>query len=174
MASCEEMRTRLDRYVDDELGREERLDFESHLGDCPECSRELGERRAAMGMLADWSASLKARPAPRRAARSRLPLVLAAAAALLLVAVPVGLYLRGEGTQTKPVIKASSGRLTWRTMDEGVEIVRGKPGEAMELVVDPFPATLRKLTPADGVEIVNGKSGSPDELVVDPFPEEGK
>ncbi len=173
MASCEEMRAKLDRYIDDELPREERLDVESHLGDCPECSEALSARRAAMGLLADWSGSLgDVRPAPRRPARSRLPLVLAAAAALLLVALPVGLHLRDGSTQPDP--EPASGKLTWRTLDQGVEIVRGGPGEAVELVVDPFPATLRKLTPTDGVEIVDGKSGGPDELVVDPFPEEGK
>ncbi|MHC4913845.1 MAG: anti-sigma factor family protein [Planctomycetota bacterium] len=165
MDSPEERLSRLDRYIDDELDHDERMDFESRLADSPELSRELAERRAAMGMLADWSDSLVGPPARRRLTLgASLRLALAAAAAVALVAVPLALSRRPDARG------ADAGGLTWGTMD-GVRLV--ETGDAAtEMVVDPFPMKWRTLS--DGVQVIDGESGGPDELVVDPFPEEGK
>ena len=185
MASCEEVTAGLDRYIDDELGREERLDFESHLADCPECSRGLAERRAAMGMLAEWSEpSGGARAAARRPAGATLRLALAAAAALLAVGLFAGLHLEGRPARVDgpPAGEAAAGgrdegagearKLSMRGLDQGVKVLRDAPGGPVELEVDPFPTNWRTLK--DGVRVIHGKSGGPDELVVDPFPEEGE
>jgi hypothetical protein len=169
------MLRKLDRYLDDELSDEQRLEFESRLGEDPELSRELAERRAAMSMLSDWAAAESAPVRPRLTLGTSLRLGLAAAAAAAAVAVPLGLY-RSAGTTpptnevNKVKVVPRTGKLTMRSMSEGVE-VREEADGVTELVVDPFPMKWRTLK--SGVQVIHGKSGGPDELVVDPFPEEG-
>ena len=163
MDSPEEMLSSLDRYIDDELSHDARSDFERRLAEDPELSRELAERREAMGMLADWSGSLASPPARRSFSLvASLGLALAAAAAIALVAVPLALSGRRGARDTDA--------LTWGDMN-GVRLVQNADS-APEMVVDPFPMKWRTLS--DGVQVIDGESGEPDELVVDPFPEEGK
>ena len=38
---CQHVQDRLERYVDEQLGDEERKAVEAHLKKCPECSRAL-------------------------------------------------------------------------------------------------------------------------------------
>lgn len=139
MASCDLTLTEIDRYIDDELPAEARSALEAHMADCPECNRAFQERRAAMAMLAEWAgsapepaAATARRELPRRARPARWA-VLAAAAALLLIGLSAGLYFTGEPEGTGP-----EGGLNWRTL-EGVEVVEG------ELVVDPFPVNWRTM-----------------------------
>jgi anti-sigma factor RsiW len=163
-----EMLSRLDRYIDDELSREERLEFESRLGDSPELSAALGERRAAMGLLTDWADELAAPRRTRLTLGWSVRLAVAAAAAIAAVAVPLGLS-RSERVGNEVSRKPETG-LTMRSMEEGVE-VRSDSDGAVELVVDPFPMKWRTLN--NGVQVLRSKSEESDELLVDPFPEEG-
>ena len=49
--TCDEARPAIDALVDGELAREEERVLRAHLGACPACTRELGERRAFSGSL---------------------------------------------------------------------------------------------------------------------------
>jgi len=160
----EERQFMLDRYIDGELSDSERLEFESRLAESPELARELSQRRAAMSLLSEWSEANTAVPAQRMTLGSTLRLGLAAAAAVAVVAVPLSLS-RSEtekpevatSTETKLAISDAPGvevrtdadgavelvvdpfPLKWRTLRDGVQVIRGKSDEADELLVDPFP-----------------------------------
>ncbi len=138
-----ELLSRLDRYIDDELSDAERLEFESRVADSPELSRELSERRAAMSLLSEWSESGATAPAQRMTLGSTLRLGLAAAAAVAVVAVPLSLSRSGD---KDPVVAAKPDRpaIVMHTLDEGVEM-RSEDDGTIELVVDPFPMKWRTL-----------------------------
>jgi len=59
MKRCEDhYRVLLSGYIDDELPPEQRVEIETHLGDCPACQRELDEmRRLFWGTTAAFGAS---------------------------------------------------------------------------------------------------------------------
>lgn len=202
MTACREVSAALDRYLDGETAVGDRSAIEEHLGGCPECARLLAERRAAMGMLAEWvgPGARASSDVPVRA-RSVWLRVAAAAAALVLAGTfawklaeerpvasePVpskdGTVMRslGAGVTVVPgkagepdelVVDPFPVQLCWRPMSAGVEVIRGGAGQPEELVVDPFPVKMRPMS--SGVVVVPGRSGEPAELVVDPFPEEGK
>ena len=172
MAACKDVQAGLDRYLDNEMAAEERPAVEAHLAGCPECRTALVERRAAMGLLAQWAASgaeTRGR-APIRSAAGWLRLT--AAAAALALAASVAWQYAGKEPPVVPAAVPAKPKLVMRTLDQGVTIVRGEAGEPDELIVEAFPLTWRSLS--SGVEVVSGKSGEPVELVVDPFPEEGR
>jgi hypothetical protein len=155
----------IDRYLDDELSTQERRDFEALLSDSPELSEALSERRAAMAALSDWADAMPAtEPARRRMSPARTALV-AAAAAAALAAVPAYFYLAGRGpdrsggeehrltmrSMEEGVTVNAEGELVtdpfpmkWRTLQDGVQVVRGASGEPDALMVDPFPEEGRK------------------------------
>jgi len=48
---CHDNETRVDAYYDGELSPEESLEYKSHLSNCPECVRSLGEYSSISGSL---------------------------------------------------------------------------------------------------------------------------
>ena len=176
MNSCEIIRAELDSYLDDELSPNDQRATEAHLADCPECNRLLQERRAAMGMLAEWSTLLAApaaaAPAVRPARRGALVGALAAAAAIGLAAGGYVWCTADRDTASHVRLAPPGGRLVMRSLADGVKVLPGKSGEPDELVVEAFPLNWRSMS--SGVKVIPGKSGGPAELVVDPFPEEGR
>ncbi len=172
MAACSEVGPALDRYLDREAEPSERAGIERHLGECAECARLIAERRAAMGMLAEWAAEGAGAPPAAREVRPkpvRLRLALAVAAAAALVAVAAAWHFSGR-EHARPGPASCGHRLTMRSMDDGVTVVPGAAGEPDELVVDAFPVQLCWQPMSSGVNVVQAGAGEPDELVVDPFP----
>lgn len=165
MDSGSEITPEIDRYLDDELSAQERRDFEALLSDSPELSEALSERRAAMAVLGGWADSLTL-PGARRARLGPARTVLvAAAAAAALAAVPTALYFAGrtpsrpegqghrltlrapgEGVSVNPAgeLVVDPFPMKWRTLQDGVQVVRGASGEPDALRVDPFPEEGRK------------------------------
>src|SRR5665648_255048 len=48
---CKECRQKISLYLDDELSKEEKIEFESHINSCPECSTELGKVKSIVQTL---------------------------------------------------------------------------------------------------------------------------
>ena len=96
--NCEELRARLDAYIDGELSQEEQRAFEAHAAACADCGRELEMAklvRDALGEMDDevavplnvqagWRNAVRAE-AKRRTNRRWLRAAYGAAAALVLV-----------------------------------------------------------------------------------------
>jgi hypothetical protein len=203
MAACREVGALLDRHLDGEVTAAERAEVEEHLVGCPECSRRLRERRAAMSLLAEWAGAEAAiRPAAPVGPGATWLRAVAAAAAMILAG---ALAWQSLARLSSAPAGASGHSLAMRSLAEGVTVVPGMAGEPDELVVDAFPVRLCwqpmssgvevirsgstgtgadelvvdpfpvKMRPmSSGVVVVPGRSGEPAELVVDPFPEEGK
>ncbi len=86
-----------ERYVLDEFSPEERIEFEEHYFDCPECAEEV---RSASVFAANATKALqeeRTRPAPRPTRRFWWPLVASAALNLALLAGFGVEYLRPAG-----------------------------------------------------------------------------
>jgi mycothiol system anti-sigma-R factor len=113
---CEEVRPRLDAYLDGELAEAERAPVRDHLGECPDCGPEAaalerlraGIRRAAPAYHAPEALRSRLRFALRREAAESAPAALRAPgwlayAASILLAVAVGsggtLLITGERQQ---------------------------------------------------------------------------
>jgi mycothiol system anti-sigma-R factor len=113
MMQCEEIRSRLDAYVDGEIAEPERVLLREHLAECPECGPEMaalerlrdGIRRAAPVYRAPEALRSRIRAALRTEARAEAPAARPAPgwlayAASILLAVAVGsggtLLITGE------------------------------------------------------------------------------
>ena len=110
--NCEEMRAKLDAYIDGELTREEMRAVESHAAACEDCECELRAAkfvRDALGELDEevavplpahvgWQKAVRAE-AKRRASRRWMRAAYAVAAALVLVIGAMAIMQRMPGRQ---------------------------------------------------------------------------
>lgn len=121
--TCEEVRTRLDEYVDGDLGEADFQEIELHLAGCAECRREERVLRALVAQAAalpeaihpardlwpELEARLRGSEGARLVGRPRLarwmgPMtVVAAAAAAVVIALSAGIWTRGR----TPVVPAA-------------------------------------------------------------------
>jgi hypothetical protein len=112
--TCGEARPAIDAWADGELAREEERVLRAHLGACPACTRELGERRAFSGSLREaFDRGLEAAEPPpgarellagrlQAASRGRFTAPARLAAALVFgVAIGLGAWAVGMSRPTR-------------------------------------------------------------------------
>ena len=54
---CSYFRSRINHYVDGELGYLEVAELQSHLSFCPDCAAELAQMSEVRGAMATWGRS---------------------------------------------------------------------------------------------------------------------
>ena len=69
---CDEIRPRLDAYVDGELDEAERALFDDHLADCPECGPEVAALETLRAEIRQHAPAYRAPPALRSQIRTTL------------------------------------------------------------------------------------------------------
>ena len=120
--NCEEMRVRLDAYIDGELTEDEMCAVEAHAAACEDCGRELETARFVRDALGEldkevavplpahvgWQKAVRAE-AKRRASRRWVRAAYAVAAALVLVIGAMAVMQRMPGTrEAEPMTVAAA------------------------------------------------------------------
>ncbi len=174
--NCQELRARLDAYMDGELGVDETAAADAHLAFCMSCQWAYAKERELMALLRN---RLKREGAPPelhatvramigRSGRSRRhrwvrPLSWAAipAAALVLLVLAVGVPWRGERTTTLPpslVSQLVEKHLMYSRVDSPAEIATPSP----DVVGAWFKGRVRFAVPVpdfspSGIRLVGGR-----------------
>lgn len=159
MASCSQVSSLLQAYIDGELGHAEKSILEQHLRDCPSCRHELGEQNACSAKIFEslsnqrLHGSLRSRvlahlpemdPAPRLGSHPTDPqyarrrprpaafprVLLVAAAAILTMA---GVYFYGNETAPPVSRQPAAGMVTF---SDGKEVFRKGANEETYLAAE--------------------------------------
>lgn len=165
MASCSQVNSLFQAYIDGELGQAEKSILEHHLNECTACHEEmashqacaarvfesLGEHRLVWGLrsrvlahLPEMEPALKNGSHPtdprysRKRPRSHYPWALLGAAAILAICLPAFFY-SGTGT-SEPVVQP----MGMVTFNDGKGVLRSPAGEA-----DYGPVALKSLVASD-------------------------
>ena len=119
--NCEEMRAKLDAYIDGELSAEEMRAIEDHAAACADCGRELETAKFVSDALGEldkevavplpahvgWQRAVRAE-AKRKANRRWLRAAYAVAAALVLVIGAAAILRNVPGQQVEPMTVAAA------------------------------------------------------------------
>jgi hypothetical protein len=146
----------VERYVRDALGPDERIAFEEHLMECPECVESLGWAEDFRGALRTAAAESAAPSPARRRVPARSSMLLPIAAGIAAMALPLTLVARHAASLREQLARSEASGSEWKTRYEGERRSAEAAQQGLQQAMEP-----RANVPAVLLSAVRGAAARP-------------